>query len=836
MNGWRADLRHALRGLRRRPLFALVAVLSLALGIGVNTAIYSLFHQALLQPLPVSVPDGLVNLSAPGIKRGSTSNNNAGRRDAVFSYPMFRDLQAAPEVREALSGLAAHRSFPASLALEGQARDITGMLVSGNYFDVLGLKPALGRLLLPNDDTVPGAGRVVVLGHAYWMNALGGDPDVLGRVMRVNGEPLEIVGVAPEGFDGTTFGTRAQVFVPISLRWLLQPTLQRDHDDRRSYWVYLFGRLAPGVDVAQAGGMLNGPYAGALREELPLQRELDEAQQAEFLARRIELAPGARGQSSVPATARTSLLLLLAAAGLVLVVACLNIANLLLAHGAARAGEFAVRSSIGASRGRLLRQLLVESALLAVAAAGLALPVASLSLHGLMAWLPDPTMFKADVVLQPAALGFAAVLAVATIMLFGLFPALHAASASPMNVLRGEGSIGSRAAGRFRSGLATGQIALSMAMLALAGLLVQSLYNLARVDLGMQVESVAAFRVSPGRVGHTPEQAAVLFDRLEEELAALPGVEAVALSQVPLLTNSDWGSNVSVEGFESGPETTDPYFNRVGEGYFEALGIPLLAGRGFARTDNADSAKVAVVNRRFAEYYGLGANPVGKRMAVGGKESLDIEIVGLVADSHYSAVREAQPMLFYQPRRQVTQLTEANFYVRTRGDANALLAVLPAAVARVDPLLPVVDLRTLPQTIAQNLAAERFVGTLAMAFAVLATALAALGLYGVLSFTLAQRRRELGLRLALGAEPARLARMLLAQVTRMTMTGIGIGVIAALALGRAAQSLLFGLDGHAPGILLAAAVVLALVALCTSLAPARRAAHTDPMHALRHEA
>ncbi len=829
------DLRYACRGLLRRPLFVLVAALSLGLGIGVNTAIYSLFHQAVLRPLPVSAPERLVNLSAPGIKRGSTSNNSAGPRDAIFSYPMFRDLEAAPEVQQALSGLAAHRSIPVSLTLEGQAHDAAGMLVSGNYFDVLGLKPRLGRLLRSDDDTTPGAGRVAVLGHAYWMNTLGGDPGVLGRTLRVNGEALEIVGIAPEGFDGTTFGTRAQVFVPITLRWLLQSTEPPDHDDRRSYWVYLFGRLAPGVGEAQAGEALDRPYTAALREEVALQWELDEAQQVQFLARRIALSPGARGQSSESESMRVPLLLLLAAAGLVLVVACLNIANLLLAHGAARAGEFALRSSIGASRGRLLRQLLIESTLLAVAGALLALPLASLSLHGLLALLPGGGLVRADAALQPASLGFAAVLAAATIMLFGLFPALHTAAASPMNVLRGSSGTGSRAAWRFRNGLATGQMALSMATLALAGLLAQSLHNLARVDLGMRAESVAAFYVSPGRIGYSPERAAVLFDRLEEELATLPGVEAVGLSLVPLFTNSNWGSNVSVEGFEPGADALNPRYNYIGEGYFEALGIPLLAGRSFARADNAQSAKVAVVNRRFAEYHGLGENPVGMRMAIGNGDKLDIEIVGLVADSHYSAVREIPPMQFYLPRRQVSQLTEANFYVRAHGDPKALLSVLPEAVARIDPQLPVVDLRTLPQTIAENLASERFVGTLAMAFAVLATALAALGLYGVLSFTLAQRRRELGLRLALGAEPARLARMLLAQVTRMTVAGIGIGVVAALALGRAAQSLLFGLDGHAPGVLLAAAALLALVALSASLAPARRAARTDPMHALRYE-
>lgn len=830
-----ADLRHAFRSLAARPLFVLVAVLSLGLGIGVNTAIYSLFHQVVLQPLPVAEPGRLVNLSAPGIKAGSTSNNNAGSREVIFSYPMFRDLQAAQETREVLAGLAAHRSFPVSLALDGQAHDATGMLVSGNYFDVLGVTPALGRLLRPEDDTTIGAGRVAVLGHAYWMNTLGGDPAVLGRTLRVNGESLEIVGIAPQGFDGTTFGTRAQVFVPITLRWLLQPTMQRDHDDRRSYWVYLFGRLASSMSLAQAGEALDRPYTALLREELPLQSGLDEAQQAQFLARRIALSPGEHGQSSVPASARAPLLLLLAAAGLVLVVACLNIANLLLAHGAARAGEFALRSSIGASRGRLLRQLLLESALLAAAGALLALPLASLSLHGLLAWLPDAAVFRTDAVLHPAALGFAAALAATTILLFGLFPALQAAGASPMNVLRGGSGTGSRAARRFRNSLAMGQIALSMATLALAGLLAQSLYNLARVDLGMKVESVAAFYVSPGRIGYTPERASVLFDRLEEELGALPGVAAVGLSLVPLLTNSDWGSNVSVEGFTPEAGAHNPYYNYIGEGYFDALSIPLLAGRAFVRGDSADSAKVAVVNQRFAAYHGLGPNPVGKRMAIGHKEQMDIEIVGVVADSHYGAVRDDRPMQFFLPRRQDRHLTEANFYVRSHGDPKALLATLPAAVARVDPQLPVVNLRTLPETIAQNLAAEHFVGKLSMAFAMLATVLATGGLYSVLSYTVAQRTRELGLRLALGAAPARLRRLVMGQVARIGLVGGVLGLAGALAAGHVARSQLFGLSAHDPGVLAVAALLLGCVVFLAGWLPARRAARTDPMSALRHQ-
>ncbi len=832
------DLRYAVRGLLRRPLFALVAVLSLALGIGLNTAIYSLFHQAVLRPLPVAAPGQLVNLSAPGLKQGSTSNNSAGRRDAIFSYPMYRDLAASAEAREVLQGIAAHRLFPTNIAFGQGTIGGNGLLVSGSYFGLLGLVPTLGRLIQPGDDVHGSPARVAVLSHRYWQDRLGGDPGVLGRSVRVNGQLLEVVGVAPPGFDGTTFGTRAEVFVPIGLRWALLPQLRDDREDRTSYWVYLFARLAPGIDAARAAEALNRPYASLLREvELPLNQGLDEARQAQFLARRIEVAPGARGQSSTSESAGRPLGLLLAASGLVLLVACLNIANLLLAHGSARAGEFAVRSAIGAGQGRLVRQLLIESGLLAAFGALCALPTASLAIRALVAFLPGGEGLGLQTGLDPEALVFALAVAALTPLLFGLLPALQVARVPAITVLRGEtaGATGTRSAQRFRSALATGQVAISMAALGLAGLFAQSLYNLSRVELGMQVEQVAGFSISPGRSGYDPQSSAQLIDRIEEALAAQPGVSAVGVSMVPLFTGSNWGSNVSVEGHEASPEDPTPYFNLVGEGFFATVGMPLLAGRGFTRADAEGAAKVAVVNRRFAEDHGLMPDPVGKRMAIGGTDQLDIEIVGLVGDAKYGDVKEADPAVFYQPRRQNPQVGELNVYVRTQVDPSALLARIPALVAEIDPDLPVESLRTLDQTIARSLAVDRFVGSLATAFAMLATALAALGLYGVLSYTLAQRRREIGLRLALGAAPAQLSRMVLGQVARMSLAGALLGLIAALALGRAAQSLLFGLEPHDPLALAAAVLVLATVSLLAGWLPARRAARTDPLVALRHD-
>jgi predicted permease len=827
-----ADLRYAVRGLVARPLFALVAIGSLALGIGVNTAMFSLFEQVVLRPLPVHEPARLVNLSAPGIKAGSTSSDNTGPRDDILSHPMFRDLQA--QLPPQLAGIAGHRAMPVTFGWQQQVADGRALLVSGNYFELLGLRPALGRLLAADDDR-EGAAAVVVLSHDYWMDRLGGRPEVIGQSLRINDQTLTVVGVGPVGFRGTTVGSRPEVFAPLRLAPRLQQRGGFGLEDRRSYWVYAFGRLAPGSGIAEAQAALNQPYARLLQEiELPLHADLEPGARAEFASRRLLLAPGARGQSTTAASIGRPLGLLLGVAALVLLIACLNIANLLLARGAARAGEFAIRASIGASRGRLLRQLLLESLLIALLGALASLPLAAAATAGLLGWLPPVAARAFDGALSVEALQFTVLVAALTVLLFGLFPALQLARAAPIAALRGEtGQAGSRGGNRFRAGLATAQIAFSMASLVLAGLFGKSLANIAGEDLGMRVESLAVMAIAPARRGYDDARATALYDRLEQELAGLPGVTAVATSQVPLLANSDWSSNVSVEGFASSADDTSTSYNRIGVGFFDTLGIPLLAGRDFALTDNEGAAKVAIVNRSFVERYGLPDNPVGRRMAVGSSEQLDIEIVGLVADSKYNDVRRRPVPLFFLPRRQDSALT-MNFYVRSALPPETLLPQLAAAVARLDPDLPVAP-RTLPQDIAMTIVTERAVGVLSAAFALLSTLLAALGLYGLLSYTLSQRTREIGLRLALGAAPRRLAAMLLGQVGRMTVVGGLIGFAIAFAAGRAAQSLLFGLESHDPVVFAAAAGVLGLVALASGAVPARRASRIDPMTALRHD-
>jgi putative ABC transport system permease protein len=832
MPGLVSDLAHALRSLLARPGFAALAVVTLALGIGANTAIYSLLQQMLLQPLPVTQPGRLLNVASPGPRQGWTTTNNAGDDDQVFSYPLFRDLQRefAPVLQ-----LAAHRSGPANLAFAGQSRSGTLALVSGSYFPVLGVRPALGRLLQPEDDARPGDGRTVVLGHRYWRDELGARNDVLGATLVVNGLPLEVVGVAPENFAGTTLGVHPQVYLPLSVRFPAGRGLP-NHDDRLTHWLYLFGRLGEGVGLDQALAVAEPRFRHLMQDvEAPLQ-DMSERTLAEFRSRPLLFTAGARGQSTAPDQAGMPLRVLFVVTLMVLLIACVNIANLMLARGAARGGEMAIRRAIGASRWRLLRQGLCESLLIAGAGVLAALPLAVATLRGLAALLPDGD--GETVALLPEAVLFAAVAGLGTALLFGLYPSWQAARSAPQAALQGQAarSTGGAAAQRFRSALATLQIALSMTLLVLAGLFAQSLANASRVDLGLRTEQLVAFSVAPERNGYRPEASAQLFQRIEEALRALPGVTATTSSLLRLLSGNDMGNNVSVEGFEAAADTNmDVRRNEVGPGFFRTLGVPLLAGREFTAADALQAPKVAIVNRAFAERFDLGAEPVGKRIAIGAGGALDIEIVGLIPDIAYSNVKDTPPAQVILPVRQNASAGSINVYLRSALPSEQLFAQIRETVRGIDPHLPVDDLRTMEAQIANNLGSDRVVGILSALFAGLATVLAAVGLFGLLSYTVAQRTREIGLRLALGASPRRLVGMLFGQIGRMTGIGLGLGLALSLGLAHAARSLLFGIGPFEPGILIGSACLLLAVAVLAGVAPARRALRINPIQALRQD-
>ena len=832
------NLKLAARMLLKTPFVTAIAVLSLALGIGANSAIFSLFDQMLLSPLPVPAPRELINLGAPGPKPGSTSCSQAGDCDVVLSYPMYRDLERGQQV---LTGLAAHRNFGASLSIDNEPTTGGGMMVSGSYFPTLQVQPALGRLLTPNDDQVIGAHFVTVLAHHFWRDKFGSDPAVLGRTIVINGRTYTIVGVAPKGFTGTTMGSRPDVFVPITMRAEIQqgPGAMRDFERRNAYWVYAFGRLKPGVTLAQAEASLNALYSPIINDqEAALQTGMSDQTMTRFRAKKLTVEPGPQGQSQIHSEARTPLYLLFGVTGVVLLIACANIANLLLARGAGRAAEMGVRLALGASRRQLLTLLLTESVLLALLGGAASLLVAKWTLSFIGALLPPDASQTLAFELQPSVVLFAAGLSLLTGVLFGMFPALHSTRSDLISVIRaGAGQLtGGRAAARFRAALVTVQITLSMALLVSAGLFLKSLLNVSRVDLGLELDQFSTFALSPIRAGYDTTRSMVYFGRVEEELRAIPGVTGVTSAMVPLLAGSNWGTDVRVQGFQSGPDIdSNSRLNNVGAGYFTTLGVPLLAGRDFTVSDAVGATKVAIVNETFAKKFGLGRDAVGKFMSTRGNDSLDVMIVGLIPDVKYSDVKDTIPPVFYAPWRQETRQGELAFYVKSSLAPEAVMASIREAIKRIDPTVPVEDLKTMPQQIRENVFMDRMISILSAAFAVLATLLAGIGLYGVLAYTVAQRTREIGVRMALGADGAKVRGMVMKQVGLMTVIGGLLGIAAAFGLGKAARSLLFGLEGHDAMVFSMSVLLLSLVALAAGFVPARRAAQVDPMHALRYD-
>lgn len=825
----------AIRMLLKTPLVTAVAVVSLALGIGANAAIYSLFDQMLLRPLPVPEPTRLVNLGAPGPKPGSTQCSQAGDCEQVFSYPMFRDLESRQTV---FTGIAAHKSFGANLAVRNEPMVGQGLMVSGSYFSTLQVSPAAGRLLTIDDDKVIGANFVAVLSYEFWQEKLGGDPKVVGQSFLINGNTFNIVGVTPRGFDGTTLGARPIVYVPITMRAVLQATF-KGYEKRNNYWVYLFGRLKPGVSIEQARVALNGVYHPIISDvEAAEQKGMSDQTMKRFKAKSVVLEPGKQGQSSVPAEAKTPLLMLFAVTGVVLLIACANIANLLLARGANRAMEMGVRLALGATRAQLMMQLLTESVILSLAGGAASLLVAQWTLSAIAALMPSEAAATLHFELQPSVVIFAALLAVVTGILFGMFPALHSTRSDLITVIRaGAGQMtGGRTAARFRTSLVTVQIALSMALLIAAGLFLKSLNNISRVDLGLTLDNVSTFAVSPGRNGYDSTRTLVLLNRAEEALAAIPGVTAVTSSTVPILAGDNWGTDVRVQGFQSGPDIdSNSRLNMIGAGYFKTLGVTMLDGREFTTSDQRGATRVAIVNEAFAKKFNMGKDVVGKFMSQDGNDSLNIQIVGLVKDAKYSQVKDEIPPLFFTPWRQDSRTNSMNFYVRSSLPPEQIVKLIPAVMKQIDPTLPIEDVKTMPQQIRENIFLDRMISILSAAFAVLATLLAGVGLYGVLSYSVAQRTREIGVRMALGADGGRVRSMVLRQVSFMLLIGGGVGVAAALGLGHAAESILYQLKGYDPIVFVVSVAMLALIALGAGFIPARRAALVDPMQALRYD-
>jgi predicted permease len=806
-----SQLRDATRALHRRPGVAIVIVAILAVGIGVTTSVFSLFHQLLIRPLPVAEPQQLVRLSPAPMP--------------VFSYPMFRDLEARQDV---FAGLAAYDEIPANLVYEGRARSGASLAVSGGYFETLGLRAALGRLLGPQDEPALDESRVAVLSHAYWRTELARDPGVIGRTLTVNGEALTIVGVAPAGFTGTVFGSQPQVFVPLTLGFMLRDFPRNQAENRFAFNYRIFARLEPGIGLEQAAAAINALHSGIIA---------DVERGSPLPQRTITLEPGARGDRAEVASFARPLTVLLGLTLVVLLVVCSNVASLLLARGAARANELTIRAAIGASRAQLVSQLFAEAALLALVGGVASLAVAAATLR-VVAWMvPAGLAGGISVGLTPAVVLFAAAASLTTVLLFGLAPAIQATRVGGRLIAvntAGQAS-GARGVASIRGVLTTAQLAFSVVLLVLAMLFAQSLANVARVDLGLEVESLATFNVAPRRSGYEPQRVAATYARIEDALAAQPGVTAVGSAMIPLVSGSRFTRGV--QGFDVG-QNVDPIvpINMVSPGFFAAIGVPLLAGREFAETDTADSPSVVVVNQSFVQRFGLGNDVIGRRFRSPGGDS-DLEIVGLVADAAYSGtgVKQDVPPQYYQPLSQVDFGSTRHFYVRSAVSPDALLRTIARVVADVDADLPVDGLRTMESQLANNIYVDRLVTALSATFAILATVLTAVGLYGTLSYAVTQRTRELGVRLALGAVPQRLRAMVLKQVGAMAAIGCAAGIAVAIAVVGLTEAILFGISGYDPVAYVAAVATLCAVALAAGYLPARRASRIAPMAALRYE-
>ena len=829
------DLRYGARMLLKSPGFTVIAVLTLALGIGANTAIFSLTDQILLRLLPVERPDELVVLRSPGPKGGRVWSD--GDDAASFSYPMYKALR---DRSDAFSGLLARFAIPLSVAGAGQTERAEGELVSGNYFNVLGVRPALGRVFNQEDDRTPGAHPVVVLSHAYWTRRFGADPSVLNKSLTVNGTPMTVIGVAGARFRGVQVGQTPDVFIPMMMTAQMTPN-RNDLNDIKDYWLAVMGRLKPGMSRAQTEEAVRPSYRSILEEELSLRGGGRAEARQRFLDKRILLDDGSKGRQILQRDANKPILILTGMAGLALLIACANVANLLLARGAGRQREIAVRMALGAGRFRLMRQFMVESLLLSLTGGVVGLMVAAWTIQGLVASIPPSVgALGLSAELNLRLLGFALALSALTGLLFGMAPAARATGLNLEATLREQGSSvsGGLSSVRFRKALVVSQIVLTTVLLVGAGLFARSLNNLKRLDLGLRTDQLITFSIAPELNGYSPQRTISFFDELRQGIAALPGVRSVSAAEIPILTGSNSSSNATVEGHQA-QENEDMHvlYNRIGPDYFATMFIPLLTGREFAVSDAASSPKVAIINESMAHRFFANRNPIGSHFAFGSGNRVrpDIEIVGVVKDSKHTDTREQTRPFAYLPYAQHTTLGKITFYVRTEQDIASLAPSLRREVQRRDANLPIYELKTLQQQTDESLFADRFLTFLSVCFGSLAATLAAIGLYGVMAYTVTRRIREIGIRIALGATRGRVAWLILREVGLLALMGLIIGAPLAYALGRSAESLLFGVKASDPMVFAAASLLLGCVALLGGYLPARRAAKVDPMIALRCE-
>lgn len=831
------DLRYALRMLRKSPGFTAVAVLSLALGIGANTAIFSLMNAVMLRTLPVEEPDRLV-LFGEG-KWGGIIGDLPNRSWQLFNYPFYREVQRQNQV---FSGVAAMMSLPNDVRgiVSGSTRPepVRTRLVSGTYFSVLGVKAIAGRTFTDAEDQTPGSHPVAVMSYSWWQRRFGRDQSVIGKTLTIGSTVFHVIGVAPQEFFGTSVGESPDLWIPAAMIAQVPPawggeTGLRDPDFQA---FYILARLKPGVSTAQASSQVNVLFKQSLHERVgsnPSQKELTDIRKA-----MIEITPGGHGLSQIRQQFSTSLQILMAAVGVVLLIACANIANLLLARAASRRREIAVRLSIGASRVRLIRQMLTESIFMAVVggAAGI---VFAWWAGGFLVWMVSTGEEVLPLHVAPDArvLMFTTLLSLATGILFGLAPAFRATRVDLSASLKeGRGSVSARSSQFLAKALIVSQVALSAVLLIGASLFVHSLTNLRSVETGFNKENVLVMSVDVASLGYKRDDPRLsdMYHRAEEAVSALPGVRAASFSMFTVLEGS-WTEYAYPQGRPRPAEQREVHNNVVGPAFFATIGLPIVMGRPIGPQDTATSPKVAVINETMARWFFPNESPIGQHFRLGEDEhNGQIQIVGVAKDAKYESLQEGPKPAAYYPYTQNVGYY-GSFQVRYSGDARSLIPAIRHVFAEVDRNLPIGGIRTMAEQVDNTLVQQKLTARLSTFFGLLALLLASIGIYGVLSYAVAQRTSEVGLRMALGARRGSVVWMVMRDVLMLVAGGLAIGVPSAWALERQASSMLFGLGNVDAASFAAAISILAAVAAFAAYLPARKALLVDPMSALRYE-
>ena len=837
------DLRYGLRMLLKSPGFTAVAILTLALGIGANTAVFSVLDAVMLKMLPISQPEQLAVLGDPS--RIHSTSNGTPQLD-LFSYPLYRELR---DGTQAFSGLFASGD-PGRVDLQSDSSSSTsessertyGRVVTGNYFSVLGVNPLIGRTLTPSDDVAPGASPVAVISYSYWKRRFNLDPTVVGSTVRLNKYPFTIVGVTPAGFDGEIIERGTDIWIPMSMQG--QVMRGREYlETPNTSWLQIMGRLKPGVSLAQAGSNVNTVYRQALSGAYGAKLSVDDRASLEKSKTAIEVSAGGAGLSYLRHEFKRPLLLLMGVVGLVLLIACVNVANLLLARAGGRSKEIAVRMAIGARPLRLVRQLLTESVLLALCGGLLGVLLAQWG-----ATLLVRTSFGAGTVrafdIHPDAhmLAFTAGVCLLAGILFGLAPALRALGIPVSSTLK-EGARGGTATGsaKWSTGkvLVAAQVTLSLLVLFAAGLLVRTLRNLQDVDFGYEREHLVIIRPDFISAGYKHEQLPAVSQRLLGPLNAIPGVVGATVSENGLFSGTEGADDIKIEGYTPASDgDTVSYSDWVGPDYFKVVGVPILLGRGIGPQDVESATKVAVINEAMAKFYFHGVNPIGRKFVIddGAQRLRPIEIVGISKDVRDHSLREAIPRRFYLAYYQsILPDLEVHFVLRVAGDPTSVLAAVRQQLKDFDPNVMVREADTLNHMVDDYIAQERLVAQLSSLFAGLALLLACVGLYGVMSYTVSGRTREIGVRMALGAQRRDVLWMVLREALLLVGVGVVVGIPAAFGTSRLLQNMLYALSGVDPLSMSVAVAMLLLVAAIAGYIPARRATRVDPMVALRYE-